>query len=391
MRLACRMSRLGTETAFDCLRRAKALECKMDVVHLEIGEPDFATPKHIIEAAKQALDEGWTHYGPSPGLPELRAAIALYAGRLRGVKFSEEQVVVTPGAKPVMSFAIMALVEEGDEVIYPNPGFPIYESMIDYMGGKPVPIRLREERNFRLDAEELAQMVNPKTKLIIINSPANPTGGVLTREDLRLIADTAIKHDAWVLADEIYSEIVYDAKFETIAQFPQIHPRLIILDGFSKTFAMTGWRIGYGIMPKELAEKMARIETNINSCTTTFVQRACLAALNGPHEEVDKMVAEFKRRRDFIVEGLNRLPGFRCQKPLGAFYVFPNIEGTKMTCEVLANRLLEEEGVACLSGTCFGKFGAGFLRFSYANSIENIDKALKRIEKFLARCHGGAK
>ncbi|MEO0069272.1 MAG: pyridoxal phosphate-dependent aminotransferase [candidate division WOR-3 bacterium] len=391
MRLACRMGRLGTETAFDCLRRAKALECKMDVVHLEIGEPDFVTPKHIIEAAKQALDEGWTHYGPSPGLPEVRAAIAEYAGRLRGVKFSEEQVVVTPGAKPVMSFAIMALVEEGDEVIYPNPGFPIYESMIDYMGGKPVPIRLREERNFRLDAEELAQMVNPKTKLIIINSPANPTGGVLTREDLRLIADTALKHDAWVLADEIYSEIVYDAKFETIAQFPEIHPRLIILDGFSKTFAMTGWRIGYGIMPKEMAEKMARIETNINSCTTTFIQRACLAALRGPREEVDKMIAEFKRRRDFIVEGLNRLPGFRCQKPLGAFYVFPNIEGTKMTCEVLADRLLEEEGVACLSGTCFGKFGAGFLRFSYANSIENIDKALKRMEKFLARCHGGSR
>lgn len=385
MRLAERMSRLGTETAFDCLCRAKELECKMAVIHLEIGEPDFPTPRHIVEAAKQALDEGWTHYCPSAGLGELRDAIAKYAGRLRGTKFFPEQVVVTPGGKPVMSFAIMALVETGDEVIYPNPGFPIYESMIDYMGGRPVPIRLREERGFRLDVEELVSMVNPRTKMIIINSPANPTGGVLTREDLHLIAEVAIRHNVWILADEIYSEIVYDGQFESIAQFPEAGRRLIILDGFSKTFAMTGWRIGYGIMPAELAEKMARIETNINSCTATFIQRACLAALNGPREPVDQMVAEFKRRRDFIVEGLNRLPGFRCIKPQGAFYVFPNIEGTGIDCKVLADRLLEEEGVACLAGTCFGKFGDGFLRFSYANSIENIQRALERIERFLAR------
>jgi len=377
------MERLGTETAFDVLRRAKELECTMDIIHLEIGEPDFATPKHIIEAAKQALDEGWTHYGPSAGLPELRQAIAEYAGRLRGVKFFPEQVVITPGGKPVMAFAIMALVETGDEVIYPNPGFPIYESMIEYMGGRPVPIRLREERGFRLDSEELSSMVNTRTKLIVINSPANPTGGVLTKEDLRLIADTALKNNVWILADEIYSEIVYDSRFESIAQFPEIHPRLIILDGFSKTFAMTGWRVGYGIMPKDMAEKMARIETNINSCTTTFIQRACLAALQGPHNEVDKMIAEFKRRRDFIVEGLNRLPGFRCLLPEGAFYAFPNIEGTGLDCKVLADRLLEEVGVACLAGTCFGKYGDGFLRFSYANSIENIACALERIEKFL--------
>lgn len=385
MRLAERMERLGTETAFDCLCRAKELECKMDVVHLEIGEPDFPTPRHIVEAAKQALDEGWTHYGPSAGLPELREAIAQYAGRLRRVKFFPEQVVVTPGGKPVMSFAIMALVENGDEVIYPNPGFPIYESMIEYMGGRPVPIRLREERGFRLDVEELVSLVNPRTKLIVINSPANPTGGVLTREDLRLIGEVALKYNIWILADEIYSEIVYEGQFESIAQFPEVQRRLIILDGFSKTFAMTGWRIGYGIMPAELAEKMARIETNINSCTATFIQRACLAALNGPHDEVDRMVAEFKRRRDFIVEGLNRLPGFRCNKPQGAFYAFPNIEGTGIDCKVLAHRLLEEEGVACLAGTCFGKFGDGFLRFSYANSIENIQRALERIERFLAR------
>jgi aspartate/methionine/tyrosine aminotransferase len=380
------MERLGTETAFDVLCRAKELECSREVIHLEIGEPDFRTPEHIVAAAKQALDEGWTHYGPSAGLPELRAAIAEYAGRLRGVKFFPEQVVVTPGAKPVMAFAIMALVDSGDEVIYPNPGFPIYESMIEYMGGRPVPIRLRPERDFRLDAEELTRLVNPRTKLIVINSPANPTGSVLTREDLRLIAATALRHNVWILADEIYSEIVYDVPFESIAQFPEIHPRLIILDGFSKTFAMTGWRVGYGIMPRDMAEKMAQIETNINSCTTTFVQRACLAALQGPHDDVDRMVAEFRKRRDYIVEGLNRLPGFRCSKPQGAFYAFPNVEGTGMDCKVLADRLLEEEGVACLAGTCFGKFGDGFMRFSYANSIENIARALERMKCFLDRC-----
>jgi len=385
VRLAQRMDRLGTETAFDCLCRARALECRMDVVHLEIGEPDFDTPKHIVEAAKQALDQGYTHYGPSAGLPELRAAIAEYAGKLRGLKFRDEQIVVTPGGKPVMSFAIMALVEEGDEVIYPNPGFPIYESMIEYMGGRAVPIHLREERGFRLDAEELASLVTPRTKLIIINSPANPTGGVLTKEDLRLICDVALQNDVWVLSDEIYAEIIYDAKFESIAQFPELYTRLIILDGFSKTFAMTGWRIGYGIMPKGLADKLARIQTNTNSCTATFTQRACLQALQGPHEPVDRMVAEFKRRRDFIVEGLNQVPGVRCQQPAGAFYVFPGVQATGYDCKVLADRLLEEEGVACLAGTCFGKYGDGYLRFSYANSVENIAKALERFKKLLSR------
>ena len=385
MRLADRMSRLGTETAFDCLCRAKALECKMDVVHLEIGEPDFDTPKHIREAAKQAIDQGYTHYGPSAGLPELREAIAQYAGKLRGVHFTPEQVVVTPGGKPVMSFAIMALVEPGDEVVYPNPGFPIYESMIEYMGGTPVPIHLRENRSFRLDAEELASMVNPRTKMIIINSPQNPTGGVLTSEDLRLIADTATKHNVWVLADEIYSEILYDAKFESISRIPDITQRLIILDGFSKTYAMTGWRIGYGIMPPQMAEWMARLQTNMNSCTATFTQRACLAALRGPRDEVDAMVGEFKKRRDFIVDGLNKLPGFRCQKPAGAFYAFPNIEGTGLDCGVLARRSLEEQGVACLAGTCFGKYGDGFLRFSYANSIENIGRALDKLGQLLKK------
>jgi len=385
MRLANRMSRLGTETAFDCLRRAKALECQMDVVHLEIGEPDFDTPKHIREAAKRAIDEGYTHYGPSAGLPELREAVAVYSERVRGVHVNPDQIVITPGGKPVMAFAIMAMVEEGDEVIYPNPGFPIYESLIDYMGGTPVPIQLREERGFRLDAEELASMVNPRTKLIIINSPQNPTGGVLTCEDLDLIAETAVKHRVWVLSDEIYAEILYDGKFESISQFPDIRERLIILDGFSKTFAMTGWRIGYGIMPVQMAEKLARIQTNMNSCTATFTQRACLDALTGPREEIDRMLAEFRKRRDFIVEGLSGIPGFRCKLPLGAFYAFPNIEGTGIDCEVLAHRLLEEKGVACLAGTCFGKYGNGFLRFSYANSIENIAKAIERVKELVTK------
>jgi len=377
------MSRLGTETAFDCLRRAKALECKMDVVHLEIGEPDFDTPRHIREAAKKAIDEGYTHYGPSAGLPELRAAVAKYAGDLRGIHINPEQVVITPGGKPVMAFAIMALVEEDDEVIYPNPGFPIYESLIDYMGGTPVPIRLREERDFRLNAEELAAMVNPRTKLIIINSPQNPTGGVLTREDLRLIAETAVKHNVWILTDEIYAEILYEDKFESISQFPEVHERLVILDGFSKTFAMTGWRIGYGIMPVQMAEKLARIQTNVNSCTATFTQRACLDALTGPRAEIDHMLAEFKKRRDFIVKGLSEIPGIRCKLPPGAFYAFPNVEETGIDCEVLAHRLLEEKGVACLAGTCFGKYGDGFLRFSYANSIDNIAKALARVKELV--------
>ena len=385
MRLADRMNNLGTETAFDCLCRAKALECTMDVVHLEIGEPDFDTPKHIREAAKRAIDEGYTHYGPSAGLPELRAAIAEYAGKLRGVHFTPEQVVVTPGGKPVMAFAIMALVEEGDEVIYPNPGFPIYESMIEYMGGTAVPIRLREEHDFRLDAEELAAKVNPRTKLIVINSPCNPTGGVLTKDDLKLIAETAVKHNVWVLSDEIYSEILYDGVFESIVQNADVRERLIILDGFSKTYAMTGWRIGYGIMPPKMADMLARIQTNTNSCTATFTQRACLDALRGPREEVNRMLAEFKRRRDLIVEGLNNLRGFRCKLPAGAFYAFPNVEGTGLDCKVLAHRLLEEQGVACLAGTCFGKYGNGFLRFSYANSIENIAKALERTRELVTK------
>jgi len=386
MRYAERMKRLGTETAFDMLAKAKALEAKgKEVIHLEIGEPDFDTPKNIREAAKKALDEGWTHYGPAPGLPELRAAIAQDAGKLRGLRFNPEQVVVTPGAKPIMSYVIMALAEEGDEVIYPNPGFPIYESMIDFMGAKPVPIQLKEEFDFRLDVKDFKKLVNKKTKLIIINSPQNPTGGVLTKDDLKVIADIVRNNDIWVLSDEVYCRTLYDTKFESIAQFPGLEDRLIILDGFSKTYAMTGWRIGYGIMPPTMASYIGQIEININSCTAAFTQRACIEAIKGPQDDAYKMVAEFKKRRDVIVAGLNQIKGVSCKNPLGAFYVFPNVTKTGIDCRELADRLLNEAGVSSLSGTCFGKYGEGYLRFSYANSVENIKKALSKIEAILGK------
>ncbi|MDH5185483.1 MAG: pyridoxal phosphate-dependent aminotransferase [candidate division WOR-3 bacterium] len=385
-KLAERMKRLGTETAFDVLRRAKALEqTGKEVIHLEIGEPDFDTPKNIKEAAKKALDEGWTHYGPSAGLPDFKALIAQEAGKLRNTKFNAEQVVVTPGAKPIMAFAIMAIVDDGDEVIYPNPGFPIYESMIEFMGGKAVPIQLREEFDFRLDVKEFIKLVTKKTKMIIVNSPQNPTGGVLTKDDLKVIADIARNNDIWVLSDEVYSRIIYDSKFESIVQFPGLEDRLIILDGFSKTYAMTGWRLGYGIMPETMANWLAQIETNVNSCTASFVQRAGIEGLKGPQDEPARMTAEFKKRRDVIVEGLNQIKGISCKNPKGAFYVFPNIKKTGINGSELADRLLNEAGVACLSGTCFGKFGEGYIRFSYANSVENIKKALSKIEALLGK------
>ncbi len=386
MRYAERMKRLGTETAFDMLAKAKALEAKgKEVIHLEIGEPDFDTPKNIREAAKKAIDEGWTHYGPAPGLPDLRATIAQESGKLRGVNFKPTQVVVTPGAKPIMSYGILALVDEGDEVIYPNPGFPIYESMIEFVGAKAVPIQLKEEFDFRLDVKELEKLVNKKTKMIIINSPQNPTGGVLTKEDLKAIADIARNNNIWVLSDEVYSRTIYDIKFESIAQFPGLEDRLIVLDGFSKTYAMTGWRIGYGIMPETLANYIAQIAINVNSCTASFTQRACIEALKGPQDDLQKMTAKFKERRDVIVDGLNQIKGVSCKRPLGAFYVFPNITKTGIDGSELADRLLNEAGVAGLSGTCFGKFGEGYLRFSYANSVENIKKALSKIEAILGK------
>lgn len=378
--LAKSMSRLGTETAFEVLVRAKALEAQgRDVVHLEIGEPDFNTPANISEAAIKAIREGWTHYGPAAGLPELRKAIAEYISRTRKIDVVPDEVVVTPGGKPIIFFPILALIEEGDEVIYPNPGFPIYESMINFAGGKAVPLRIGEEKDFTIDVNELKSKINSKTKLIIINSPANPTGGVFTKQDIQDIADIVKNYNCYIMSDEIYSRIMYGHEHFSISSLPGMKERTIILDGFSKTYAMTGWRAGYGVMPKDLAAMVSKLMTNSNSCTNSFVQRACVEALQGSQSEVDKMVAEFQKRRDFIVDGLNKIKGFSCKKPLGAFYVFPNITKTGMESKKLADYLLNEAGVAALSGTAFGEYGQGYLRFSYANSIENIAKALEKI------------
>ncbi len=384
MKLAERMSRLGTETAFDVLVRARELEARgRKIVHLEIGEPDFATPSHIVDAAKRALDEGWTHYGPSQGYPDLREAVADYVSRTRGVSIGAENVAIVPGGKPIIFFSMLALLEPGDEVLYPNPGFPIYESMIRYLGAIPVPIPLIEERGFALDLDRLRDSLSDRTRLLILNSPHNPTGGVLSREDLEAIAGMVRDRDLMILSDEIYSRICYEGTPASIAGLPGMLEKTIILDGFSKTYAMTGWRIGYGVMPAWLAAAVTKLMVNSNSCTASFTQRAAMAALRGPQDEVARMVAEFRRRRDAFCEGLNSLPGFRCVLPQGAFYAFPNIEGTGLSSAELADRLLEEAGVACLSGTAFGAFGEGYLRFSYANSYENLMEALERIQRFL--------
>jgi len=386
IKYAKRMSRLGTESAFEVLARAKALEAQgKKMIHLEIGEPDFDTPDNIREAAVKAIWAGHTHYGPAQGLPELRKTVAEVVGKEKNIPVSPDEVVITPGGKPVMFFSILALIDDGDEVIYPNPGFPIYESVIEFVGGTAVPIKLEMSKEFSFDVDELGRLVTPKTKMMIINSPQNPTGGVLSKDDLREIARLAVKHDLWVLADEIYGKILYEGEHVSIATFPGMKERTIILDGFTKTYAMTGWRVGYGIMPVQMAEKLARIQTNMNSCTSTFSQRACIEALTGPRTEIDQMLGEFKKRRDFIVKGLSEIPGFRCKLPQGAFYAFPNVEGTGIDCEVLARRILDEKGVACLAGTCFGKYGDGFLRFSYANSVENIAKALPRIKELVEK------
>jgi aspartate/methionine/tyrosine aminotransferase len=387
MNIAQRMTTLGTETAFLVLAKAKALEAKgKHVVHLEIGEPDFDTPANIKEAAKKALDQGFTHYGPAPGLPELRKAIAEHTSKGLGISCSPDQVVVTPGAKPIMFFTIMACVDPGDEVIYPNPGFPIYESVIHFAGAKPVPLVLKEEKEFRFDVGDLEKLITRKTRMLIINSPQNPTGGILTKEDLREIAALAVRHNIIVLSDEIYRRILYDGfQHTSISTFPGMAERTIILDGFSKTYAMTGWRLGWGVMPEQLVPLVSQLQINSTSCTASFSQIAGVEALTGPQDEAERMVAEFKRRRDVIVEGLNAIPGFRCHKPLGAFYVFPNITGTGRNSRDLSDFLLNEAGVACLSGTAFGACGEGFLRFSYANSVENIRIALERIQASLAR------
>jgi aspartate/methionine/tyrosine aminotransferase len=380
------MNRLGTETAFEVLVKARALEAQgREIIHLEIGEPDFDTPANIVEAAIKALREGQTHYTPAAGIPQLREAIAEEISTTRGIEVNPGQVVVTPGGKPIMFFTILALCEKGDEVIYPNPGFPIYESMINFVGATPVPVPLLMEKDFRFDIEEFKGLVSPKTKMIILNSPHNPTGGMLTREDLEAIAEAAIEHDVMVLSDEIYSHCLYEGEFASITQFPVMVDRTIILDGFSKTYAMTGWRLGYGVMPECLAGQVATLMVNSNSCTAAFSQWAGVEALKGPQDESRKMVEAFRQRRDVIVDGLNQIPGFRCLKPKGAFYVFPNIEGTGKSSREMQDFLLNEAGVATLSGTSFGKYGEGFVRFSYANSVENIQKALERIGEAVTR------
>ncbi len=386
MKVASRMLRLGTETAFEVLAKAKALEAQgRKIIHLEIGEPDFDTPSHIIEAAYEAMKNGYTHYTPSAGIWEVRETIAEYISETRGIDVGPENVVVVPGGKPIIFFSILALCEEGDEVIYPNPGYPIYESMINFVGAKPVPMRLRMENNFSFDPDEFRSLVTPRTKMIVINSPANPTGGILSKQDLEIIAELALERDIMVLSDEIYSRIVYEGEFYSIASIPGMKDRTIILDGFSKTYAMTGWRLGYGVMPKWLAEHVTRLMTNSNSCAAAFTQIAGMKALKGPQDSVDKMVQAFRERRDVMVERLNKIPGFKCLKPAGAFYAFPNIEGTGMKSKELADYLLYEAGVAVLSGTSFGEYGEGFLRFSYANSLENINEALDRIEEAIRK------
>src|SRR5436309_515165 len=379
-----RMAHIGQETAFEVLVRARALEAQgRSVIHLEIGEPDFDTPAHIVAAGQLALEEGFTHYGPGVGLPDLRQAVSRYLKRWRGLDIDPARVIITPGGKPVMFFAILALVNPGDEVIYPNPGFPIYESMVDFVGGKAVAMPLREERRFRFDPDEFRSLVSDRTRLIIINSPHNPTGSVLTREDLQTIADVARDRDIVVLSDEIYSRILYTGQHESIATFDGMLDRTILLDGWSKTWAMTGWRLGFGVFPTELVPHVERLISNSVSCTASFAQQAAVAALDGPQESVARMLDEFTARRTAIVSGLNDLPGVRCLEPDGAFYAFPNITETGYTSRDLADRLLQEAGVACLSGTAFGDYGEGFIRFSYANNLANIHLALDRMRQLL--------
>src|SRR5271156_1926524 len=383
LQLARRMSRLGTETAFEVLNKARALERQgKSIVHLEIGEPDFDTPANVIEAGVDALHKGWTHYGPSAGLPELRQTIAEYVSRTRGGKVSSEEVVVVPGGKPIIFFTILALIDEGDEVIYPNPGFPIYESMIHYVGGKAVPIQLREDHDFSLNVSELDALITERTKLIILNSPQNPTGGVMQRRDVEQVARIIGDRNILVLSYEIYSRLLFEGEHFSIMSVPGMHERTIFLDGFSKTYAMTGWRMGYGVMRADLAAHIPRLMTNSNSCTASFTQMAGIEALRGGQSSVDAMCEQFKRRLDMFVAGMNKIKGFSCRMPRGAFSVFPNITKSGWNSNPLADALLEQAGVAALSGTAFGEFGEGYLRFSVANSLENLQLALDCIDQW---------
>jgi aspartate aminotransferase len=387
VKLASRMERSGTETAFEAAARARALEATgRDVIHLEIGEPDFDTPRHVSEAAVKALlDDKMTHYPPAPGIAPLRAAIADDVKRWKGIEATPDQVVVTPGAKPIMFYAILALCEEGDEVLYPDPGFPMYESIAAFAGAKPVPVPLREENDFRMDPEEAASLVTDRTKLLVLNSPHNPCGSALTREDVDALARLALERNLYVLSDEVYWATRYGGDHRSIVSVDGMKDHTILLDGCSKTFAMTGWRLGFAALPPELVEPVTRLIINSVSCTATFSQWAALAALTGPWEPVEAMVEEFRKRRDVIVEGLNRLPGVSCLEPAGAFYVFPNVKELGVPSERVAQFLLEEAGVSCLSGTAFGTGGQGYLRFSYANSIEAIRDALEAIEASLPK------
>jgi aspartate/methionine/tyrosine aminotransferase len=381
-RVASRMSRIGTETAFAVLGRARALEAQgKDIIHLQLGEPDFDTPQNIVDAAVEALRSGWTHYGPAAGDPELRAAISTYIARSRDAHYTPEQVIVTPGGKPIMFYLMLALLESGDEAIYPDPGFPIYRSMIEFSGARAVPLPLREEREFRLDVQELAGLITPRTRLLIINSPANPTGGVLGRAEIEAIADLAIRHDLIVLADEIYSELLYDGEHVSIASLPAMAERTVILDGFSKTYAMTGWRLGYGLFPESLVEPITTLMVNSNSCTNVATQRAGIEALQGPQGAVGEFREAFRRRRSLIVDGLNDILGVSCVKPAGAFYAFPNISSFGMSSDEFERKLLNEFGVAAVSGTSFGAAGEGYLRISYATSEDNLREALTRIRQ----------
>ncbi|MBK7446424.1 MAG: pyridoxal phosphate-dependent aminotransferase [Ignavibacteria bacterium] len=383
MKFADRMSNLGTETAFEVLAKAKKLEAEgKSIIHLEIGEPDFPTPQNICDAAIKSIQAGDTHYTASAGIPEVRNSISKYISRTRGIDVHPDEVVMTPGAKPIMFFAILALVNEGDEVIYPNPGFPIYESMIKFVGGVPVPVKLEETRNFAFNIEDFKKLITPKTKMVIINTPQNPTGGILTESEIRQIAEILKdREDIWILSDEIYSRLIFQGDHFSITQIPGFRDRTIILDGFSKTYAMTGWRAGYGVMNVDLAKIIAQLMTNSNSCTNSMVQKACIEAYEGPQDSVEVMKEEFRVRRDIIVEGLNSIKGFSCIVPLGAFYAFPNISKTGLSSKELNDKLLYEGGVASLAGTSFGEFGEGYLRFSYANSRENIKEAIRRIKK----------
>ena len=383
--LASRQANLGTETAFETLAKAKELERQgKSIIHLEIGEPDFDTPLHIRDAAKKALDDGFTHYGPSAGQLELRESIAKHQTERQGYEVSADNVIVTPGGKPVMFFTIMALVEQGDEVIYPNPGFPIYESMIRYMGGTPIPMQLNEETGYNADIDALKSLVTPRTKLMIVNSPNNPCGSVIPETDLEGLAEIALENDIIVMADEIYKDMYYGAQEHvSITKFPGMRDRTVILDGFSKSYAMTGWRLGYGVFPDFLVEPVVRLMTNSVSCTSVFSQMAAIAALEGPQDSVRMMMEEFTKRRDLVVEGLNSLPGITCPVPKGAFYAFPNIRATGWSSQKFAEKAMYEAGVALLAGTAFGHYGDGYVRISFANSQENLQEAIERLRMIL--------